>query len=557
MMRITTVFMVLYFFTVNISAQKSKQVDSLLKLSEKYWTNNADSSYFYANKAIFIAKSLQDKNLLARTRLALASSKLTQGGYTFSENTLLLNVLDSTSLHDEILGDTYKFLGYTLYQKKKYSESSKVFLKGISIYEKIGDSVGIARLYNGLGMIQYKLKREVEAEKNYEKALDYNKSNKGYKDVCTYLSTQMSMADLSKNRNVAEKTYLESVVLAAESGADFFIPTIYRQLSDYYINQGNYANAISYAKKSFSESARMKLGGEECLVYKNIGAVYFLKEEYKKAIEYYFKALPSSRAEVRDTIYKQLSKSYYRLNDIKNGEHYFNEFLKHSDSIHRLQNEKTVADIVEKYNSDKKDMEIQLLQHENFNVSQENKRKKTQLIATLFLVTLLLFVSYVMWKFFKREKEQNNILYAKNQELVLLNKKTKETSSKKILFEQEANKELLLQLENVMNSNLFLDKKLTLSKLAKTLNTNTSYLSNLINNHYQKNFTDFINKHRITYVLSRLEIDEVFRNYTIEHISDSSGFNSTSAFYKAFKRHTGLTPSYYIKQRLKNQNSKV
>ena len=132
-MRVAIVGMVFYCVAVQVTAQHIKQVDSLLKLSEKYWTNNADSSYFYANKANNKAKFIRDKNLLARTRLAMASSKLTQGAYTFSENTLRLNVLDSILVTDNILADTYKYLGYILYYKKKYAESSKAFLKAIPL----------------------------------------------------------------------------------------------------------------------------------------------------------------------------------------------------------------------------------------------------------------------------------------------------------------------------------------------------------------------------------------------------------------------------------------
>lgn len=86
--------------------------------------------------------------------------------------------------------------------------------------------------------------------------------------------------------------------------------------------------------------------------------------------------------------------------------------------------------------------------------------------------------------------------------------------------------------------------------MATLLETNTTYLSNTINGYYQKKFNDFVNEHRTNYVLNRLESDLNFRNYTVEHIADLSGFSSTSAFYTAFKKNTGLTPSYYIKRKL-------
>ncbi|MEL6812229.1 MAG: AraC family transcriptional regulator [Bacteroidota bacterium] len=101
-----------------------------------------------------------------------------------------------------------------------------------------------------------------------------------------------------------------------------------------------------------------------------------------------------------------------------------------------------------------------------------------------------------------------------------------------------------------IKSELFLERDMTLAKLAKSIETNTSYLSKVINSYYGSTFTNFMNELRISYTLKSLEAVPEFREFTIDHIAERSGFASSSAFYKAFKKHTGLTPSYYIKKRL-------
>ncbi|TVZ27316.1 hypothetical protein JM83_2351 [Gillisia sp. Hel_I_86] len=67
----------------------------------------------------------------------MASAKLIQGEYTTSERLLNLNLLDSNSLSDKTLGNTLKYLGYTLYNKKNYAKSSQIFLKSIFYYKKL------------------------------------------------------------------------------------------------------------------------------------------------------------------------------------------------------------------------------------------------------------------------------------------------------------------------------------------------------------------------------------------------------------------------------------
>ena len=46
-------------------------------------------------------------------------------------------------------------------------------------------------------------------------------------------------------------------------------------------------------------------------------------------------------------------------------------------------------------------------------------------------------------------------------------------------------------------------------------------------------------------------LDHKYEGYTIASIGLESGFNSKSAFYDVFKKHTGMTPLAF-----KNNNSK-
>ena len=93
---------------------------------------------------------------------------------------------------------------------------------------------------------------------------------------------------------------------------------------------------------------------------------------------------------------------------------------------------------------------------------------------------------------------------------------------------------------------LFKTGNLTLGMLAEKINTNTKYLSQAINGHLQINFTDFINEYRIKEA-KRLLKAESASVLTLEAIGKQSGFNSKSAFYKAFKKATGYTPLQFVK----------
>ena len=113
------------------------------------------------------------------------------------------------------------------------------------------------------------------------------------------------------------------------------------------------------------------------------------------------------------------------------------------------------------------------------------------------------------------------------------------SESHRVIFEKI--KEELLEV--IENEKPYLDQNLNIFTLAKRLNTNSKYLSQVINHEFDKSFVHFINEYRVEEAKKVLLSNN---NYTIEAQSQMVGFKSKSAFNSAFKRHTGKTPSVFI-----------
>lgn len=104
------------------------------------------------------------------------------------------------------------------------------------------------------------------------------------------------------------------------------------------------------------------------------------------------------------------------------------------------------------------------------------------------------------------------------------------------------------ELEKFMeNEKPYLNPKLTLSELARTMGKNQRDLSRVINELYQQNFYEFVNAFRIQKFKELVLIPEN-RTFTILSLAYESGFNSKATFNSAFKKITQLTPSEYINQ---------
>jgi AraC-like DNA-binding protein len=88
---------------------------------------------------------------------------------------------------------------------------------------------------------------------------------------------------------------------------------------------------------------------------------------------------------------------------------------------------------------------------------------------------------------------------------------------------------------------LYKNPELTLSILAKKLDTNPSFLSKVINNGFGINFNDFINQYRVQEV-KKLLANPNNAHITIMSLAYDAGFNSKATFNRAFKKITGKNP---------------
>lgn len=93
----------------------------------------------------------------------------------------------------------------------------------------------------------------------------------------------------------------------------------------------------------------------------------------------------------------------------------------------------------------------------------------------------------------------------------------------------------------------FLDREITLLKVAEKLKVNPQHLSQVINEKTGLNFHDYINSFRVE-AAKLILVSTEYKKLTIEAIANKVGFNSKSPFNVAFKKHTGITPSQFVNQ---------
>ena len=163
----------------------------------------------------------------------------------------------------------------------------------------------------------------------------------------------------------------------------------------------------------------------------------------------------------------------------------------------------------------------------------------------LFLVILFEVLCFFNKRGDKRLEKIVSLLEKTKQEHI--GSDEKDTSSK-LNIDPAIVHTILENLKAFENERGFLNSKITLHEFSKKLQTNTKYLSRVINTYKLKSFRNYINDLRVQYSIEKLEKNTSYRNYTMHAMAEEAGFSNRESFSKAFRKKTGETVSDFLKQ---------
>jgi len=161
------------------------------------------------------------------------------------------------------------------------------------------------------------------------------------------------------------------------------------------------------------------------------------------------------------------------------------------------------------------------------------------------LYFLLFDLVLIYWLSFQGVVQLNIHSILSNQEIIKTGFEDKTNKRRQTLSENVNLTDLFQQIHDYMNATeIYVDEELTIVDVSQKLGIHPRRVSTAINTVSKQNFNSFVNELRINKVIKLLDTRDV-QNLSIEGIGNKVGFRSKSAFYSAFKKFTGTTPTKY------------
>ncbi len=379
------------------------------------------------------AKELAEKNLeqpspFQRKFLQQKAKAIRYIAYVYQNqgdlNTALEKYFQALAIGESIgcnlnIYNSYNNIGIINHIQKEYDVAREYYNKAIEITEKTGNKVGRAKLYINMGILNFDLgnatdsisvKQEYfrEALENYTNALklkvEYN-DLKGqslcYENLGNLNKELAKISKKEKNKSElllkAKQQYWKANELSQKINDKMGLSKAYANLSELY--------SVLFLLKSYSKHDRNILSDS---------AVFYGTRSYDYAVEVKSTYLQNKAALL-------VKKSYAAIGDERKALEYADYFIESQEKLFSEDKTKIINEMRIKYESEKKDNEIKLLNQEK-RISEIKIRnaKRESFFYIIIALTLLSLLALLFWLYSIR-KRNSKVLEEKNEELKVLN----------------------------------------------------------------------------------------------------------------------------------------
>ncbi len=554
-------FIIANLFFLCFSAQKNPaQNGQIQKETSEYIPKkeavSRESAQQYALKVAKLNNNYRQLTLLYKKYAAktlLPSDKLK---YADSAISSALKTKNNDIISDAYLGKATIYY----FHFKQYRATLDELLKAYHYSEKTKNEYLKKEILYNLGNINSYLGYYDTALQNYEEVNQYFQHKPSGSDSETvfnykkaYFSSLHQMIichrKLGNNEQNEQLIPLSFAKIKNEKGFSQELGYFLKEKGIQQYQNKNYEEALETLQKSLSPMMNSGDFARTSISYLYIGKTLLALQRHEDAIVNFQKI--DSIFQKHGFLFPELLESYeliinyYRnQKDIDKESFYIKQLLKANKNI--------TQDFA--YLSSTLHREINTSNLEN--KTESLKRNSTTLLWLVIILTMLAAILIILLiikdKTERKSKMNYHLLEAKILDSLYKLPQAEPECHKeedKCPLNKKMVKEILGKLKCFEESLGFTEHGITIQKLAQKLNSNSTYLSQVINEHKGVNFNRYLAELRIKYITHKLYTDKVFLTYKIESLADKCGIASRTNFSNLFTEINGVRPIDFIKRR--------
>lgn len=432
------IILILAFISFKGICQNQKEIDSLkhyLVINKKidtaralvynqlgflYRRSDKDLALLYIDSAVTISNELNYRVGLCGAYNRYGIVHKYKGQYDKAIKFYNKSLVIAKELGEqERIADVYNNLGNVYRMQDNYKQAVESFISALHLREQAADTQGLAAAYNNLSYLYLDQKNYSLAIENNQKSIELFSIVKDSFELARAYS-QMGFIHYYINGFDSAVYHCKIALNIFEKlGDKVETATILRNLGNIYAEGGNPSKGIPYLQKALDIQTEMD---DSIGIYSSnlsLAQTYMLMNQYNIAEKYLLTAFEiRNRINPIINIYIESSlvaaQIYKAKNDYKQAYIYMVEYNRLKDSLVNENNSRLVTELQEKYDSDKKDLQIEKNELEISNAAIELRQKKLVTITLSILIIIIVLLAYLFYNRYKLKKKQelNEIIIA-------------------------------------------------------------------------------------------------------------------------------------------------
>jgi tetratricopeptide (TPR) repeat protein len=332
-----------------------------------YRRSKYDSALFVLNKALSIAKTINDSSL---------------------QSVALLN-----------LGNAYSYMG-------NHTSAIEYFFKGLAIEEKLKSKEYLQWYFNNIGVV-------FATQKNYPKGLEYflkskkvaeSRSNSKSVDL---LYNNIGWVYMLLDKNDSALLFLkQSLQLSQKSKDKYTLTLCLHNLGELYLRLKQYDKAYKYCSNSYELSKQQGYRDQMVANLITLGSMQIEEGNYDAAENYLLQGINLAKLIQAKIMIKDVSlliaTLYEKQKNYEKAYNYYEMYTTMKDTVLNQENSKRITEMNTKYNTEQKEKEIELMKKNEVIQSLELSKgdgelaQQRNISISIFIGFLLLMVAAIL-----------------------------------------------------------------------------------------------------------------------------------------------------------------
>ena len=468
-------FFTFLFFSNPLSGRPKQKIDSLSQLlttvqqdsnrlklyGQLCWyysstRDKLDTAKMYADSIYNLAESLHDERGIIYAHFYYGTIDRHQGNLVSG-----LEHFNKYVKYHAKMGNTH-LVATGLYQVGviqknigNYEESLSTLYRVLEIHESREYDYGIGFTLNAMGGIQRIIKNYEDAIQSYQRSIQIFTELKEEYDLAMSLENLGNVFGELLQYDSALKYYNKALAIDIKLDKKYGIASELENMGNLYLDMGDIHKALDYHLQSLEIRKQLPQQRDLAISLNRLGEIYLQLKSLDLAEDYLGQALALSRKINAKPEILHSYQEFAHLYEHKGNYFQANEFQKRysqlKDSILNEEKLKQINELNARYQTAKKDQEIQLLSKEN-EIKEAKVRQQALLRNALIgIIVLIVALAVSVYHSLKQKLKTQRIISMKNEEIKQSNYKRKLTDLELKALRSQMNPHFIFNCMNSIN----------------------------------------------------------------------------------------------------------